>query len=65
MAEVASMVTVWIVWAAVAVLLLTLALLSSHTVYRVLFGAIAFRYWVIVGFPLLALWSLLRAFGVA
>lgn len=57
--------TLWIIWAAVALLLLTLALMSSHAVYRVMFGAIAFRYWVIVGFPLLALWSLLRAFGVA
>jgi hypothetical protein len=57
--------TLWIVWAAVSVLLLTLAMWSSHTVYRVLFGAILLRWWVILALPLLALWSVLRAFGVA
>jgi hypothetical protein len=57
--------TLWIVWAAVAVLLLVLALRAEHTIYRVMFGPIAFRYWVSVGGPVLALWSLLREFGVA
>ena len=56
---------VWVVWAAVAVLLLVLALRAEHTVYRVMFGPIAFRYWVSVGGPVLALLSLLREFGVA
>jgi hypothetical protein len=57
--------TLWIVWAAIAVLLLICALRSSHAVYRVIFGVYAFRYWVIVGLPALAVWSMLRAFGVA
>jgi len=56
---------VWAVWAAVAVLLLVLALRAEHTVYRITFGPIAFRYWVNVGGPVLALGSLLREFGVA
>ncbi len=55
----------WIVWVVVAVLLLVLALRAEHTIYRVMFGPIAFRYWVSVGGPVLALWSLLREFGVA
>ena len=52
--------TLWIVWAAVAVLLLVLALRAEHSAHRVMFGPIAFRYWVNVGGPLLTLWSLLR-----
>lgn len=55
----------WIVWAAVFVLLLTLAMWSSHAAYRVLFGAVLLRWWVILALPLLALWSVLRAFGWA
>jgi len=63
--NVGTLWVVWVVWAAVAVLLLMLALRAEHAVYRVMFGPIAFRYWVIVGGPLLTLWSLLREFGVA
>lgn len=57
--------TLWIIWAAVAALLLTLAMSSSHTVYRVLFGPVLLRWWVNLALPLLALWSVLSALGVA
>ena len=59
------MATLWIGWSAVAVLLWVCGMRSSHAVYRVLFGPILLRWWVILVLPLLMVYWLLCVPGAA